>query len=358
MTNRIKKLRQEFISGKCQALVISDLLNVEYLTGFKGSYGFVLVTGKEAVLFTDARYYHEIVGRLKGVRVRLVGNSFSNLIYALLRKKRIKSVGFEAGALSYRSWREWKRVWVGIKLIPVTAPVEHIRMIKDRQEIKLIREAVRLVDQVLADTKRQIRPGITEQELVQKLEDKIRKDNQSQFSFPAIVAYGKHAAVPHARAGRSKLSNNRLILIDLGAQKKGYSSDLTRTFWLGRITRKFERIYRIVLTAQKLAIAKIAPGTIVAEIDQAARDYIKKQGYAKYFTHALGHGIGKAVHELPRISRKSKLCLRPGMVFSVEPGIYIPGWGGVRIEDLVLVTNKGAEVLSKSPKTLHEITIR
>lgn len=357
LTNRISKLRAEFIPEKVQAMIISDRVNMEYLTGFTGSYGFLLVTKKEVILFTDARYYHGVAGRLKGVTVRLVSDGFPKLLNTFLRKKRISYLGFETGALTYYTWREWKKALVGIKLVPVIAVIEYLRMLKDPGEIRAIRDAVRIVDKVIGCAKKQIKKGISEWELARKLENKIRSFDQGQPSFPIIVAVGRQAAVPHAQPSRRQLANNQLVLIDLGAQKKGYSSDLTRTFWLGRITRKFEQVYNAVLTAQQLAIAKIAPGVMAAEVDRAARDYIKEQGFGKYFTHALGHGIGKAVHELPRINRKSKVQLKPGMVFSVEPGIYIPGWGGVRIEDLVLVTKKGHEVLTKTPKNLDQVKL-
>lgn len=354
---RIRHVREELSQSEVDAILVSNAISVEYLTGFDGSYGSLLIGRKGVVLFTDARYYQRAVTDLKRIRVRLVKNDFCKVLKPVLVSYKIKRLGFEADTVNYQTWNEWKKKLINVTLVPLRQIVESVRIIKSRDEVVAIQSAVGMADQLMASVKRYCYSGITEIGLVEKINNKIRRVYKAEPSFPSIVAYGKNTAVPHAKAGKTKLVNNRLILIDLGIKKNGYSSDLTRTFWLGRITRKFECIYNIVLRAQEKAIESIAPGISIGKIDKIARDFVKKSGYGRYFTHSLGHGIGKEVHESPRVYYTNKKELRAGMVFSVEPGVYLPGWGGVRIEDLVLVTDKGCRVLSKSPKQLTEIVI-
>lgn len=347
---RVKKVRKAIKKKEVDALIVSDRLNVEYLTGFRGTYGFLLVYPNAVYLFTDSRYYQRCKKEIAGVKIHLVKNDWS-LPY------KVKRLGFEACSVDYNAYRGWRGKFKGIKLVPTRFLIEQIRMIKQPEELKAIRKAARITEGIVKKIRRRIKPGVSECDLAKQIEDWMRESPNTLPAFPPIVACGKNASMPHAGTSKRRLRNNQLILIDLGAKFRGYSSDLTRTFWMGRITRKFKEVYNIVLTAQQAAVENIAPGKRISEIDSIARNCIKRKGYGKYFGHPLGHGIGMFVHEIPRVGSKNKHNLKPGMVFSVEPGIYIPGWGGVRIEDMVLVTDKGCEVLTKSPKGLAEITL-
>lgn len=321
-------------------ILISDLTNIKYLTGFSGSYGFLLVLDGRKYLFTDSRYYERAGKEAKGVEVRLIKDDWPDV----LSRYKIRQLGFEANSVSYADYRMWRKRLKKIRFIPTRNVVENIRQIKKTKEINAVRKAIRITKDVL--TRLKIKSGITEFELSKKIEGLIRAVPGAEPSFHTISAFGSNSSMPHALPGRKRLTKNQIVLIDLGVRYNSYSSDLTRTFWVGRITKKFKEIYDIVVTAQRLAINGIRPGRQISEIDSLARDYIKEKGYGRYFGHALGHGIGLQVHELPRINSKNKERLVEGMIFSVEPGVYIPGWGGVRIEDLVLVTKNGCEVLT------------
>lgn len=321
-------------------ILISNLTNIKYLTGFSGSYGFLLILNKHKYLFTDSRYYERAGKEARGVEVCLIKDNWPDI----LLRYRIKQLGFEANSVSYADYRIWRKKLKRIRFIPAKDLIEEIRQIKKPQEIEAIRRAIRFAKDIL--TRLMLKPGITELELSKKIEDLIRDVPGAEPAFPTISVFGANSSMPHALPGRKKLARNQIVLVDFGVKINDYSSDLTRTFWVGRITKKFKEIYNIVLTAQRLAIEGIRPGRQICEIDSLARDYIKKCGYGRYFGHSLGHGIGLQIHELPRINSKNKKRLKEGMVFSIEPGIYIPGWGGVRIEDLVLVTKSGCEVLT------------
>ncbi|MDP2044546.1 MAG: M24 family metallopeptidase, partial [Candidatus Omnitrophota bacterium] len=231
-------------------------------------------------------------------------------------------------------------------LIPTHSIIEDKRQVKDAQEIAKLRRATRITASALEHIQKFLVPGIKEVEVVAELERFIRYHGARASAFDIIVASGRNSSQPHHLSGESRLSDNQPVLIDLGVDFQGYKSDLTRVFFLGKIKVLVSKVYAIVLKAQEQAIKRIRPGAEMAEIDRVAREYIASKGYAKYFTHNLGHGFGLEVHEDPRISRNEASSLKPGMTFTVEPGIYLPGKFGIRIEDMVLVTRKGCEVLS------------
>lgn len=360
INQRINKLRKEITKQKLDALLVSDLINIKYLTGFSGTYAFLLVSKQGAFLFTDSRYYERCKkesnpaparrGWTRGVQIRLIKGDW-------LQKIKTKRLGFEACSVNYNTYQMWRKKHRKIKFVPTRLLVEKIRIIKEPGEIKLIKKSIKVTENALNKAKKYLKVGISEIELGEKIENWMRTPQNSAPSFSPIIAFGTNASMPHAGLTKRKLSNHSLILIDLGASLNGYSSDLTRTFCIGRITKQFSNIYNIVLEAQRRAIEKVKPEITGSEVDAAARNYIKKQGFGKYFGHAVGHGVGSTVHEIPGIGPKNKHKLQPGMVFTIEPGIYIPGWGGVRTEDMVLVTDKGCKVLTSYPKELDHITI-
>lgn len=348
MHNRID---QELEKKGLTAFLVSDLVNIKYLTGFDGTYGFLLILNRKKYFFTDSRYYERACRDLSGVNVHLIKNKWPEL----LKKYGVKKLGFEENSVSFGTYKEWKKKLKGIKLIPVRNLVEKIRQIKTANEARIIKNAIKITEHIIS--KIQLTTGITEVELAGRIEDLIRDIPGVRPSFPAIVSFGSNSSVPHAKPGNKRLAEKNMILIDLGVRYNRYSSDLTRTFWMGKITQKFKQIYNIVLNAQRLATEGIKAGKKICEIDALARNHIKESGYGRYFGHALGHGIGLNIHEKPEINTKNKERLQEGMVFTVEPGIYIPGWGGIRIEDMVLVTKNGCEVLTKSPKELEDIVL-
>lgn len=351
MQNRFLRLYKSLEEKKIDAFLVSNTLNIHYLTGFSGSSGYLLLIGQKRLFYTDARYYERALKETVNVKVCLLDKDISEILI----KFKIKKLAFESNYVSYNRYIEWSKKFTGIKLIPVDSLVEKIRQIKDADEVRLITKAVDVCEEIFSSIN--LKKGITEKQLVSKLENTAIEVFSARPSFDPIVAFGRNSSIPHALPGKAKYSGNGICLIDFGVKVNGYSSDLTRTFWAGKITQQFKEIYNIVLEAQQSAIEGIKPGKPIVEIDKLARSYIDKYGYGKYFSHSLGHGIGLAVHELPRINPKSKGFLEEGMIFSVEPGIYITGWGGVRIEDLVLVKRDGCEVLTKLPKILKDIII-
>ena len=244
-----------------------------------------------------------------------------------------------------------------VKLVTTSGLVEKLRLIKDKYEIERLRKAVWQAEKAFAVLRSTLRPEMTEKEAADELEHQFRLFGAKDASFPSIVAVGPRAALPHATPGRKRIGDDDFVLVDWGANEGLYKSDLTRVVVTGRISPKLERIYRIVLEAQTRAIAAIRPGILAHEVDNVARAFIAKAGFGRRFRHGLGHGLGLLVHEGPRLAVKNKTVLRPGMVVTVEPGIYLPGWGGVRIEDDVLVTRSGHEVLTHVPKRLEDTVV-
>lgn len=355
---RIKIVREEFKNKKIDGFIVSDLGNVEYLTGFSGSFGYVLILKKTEYLFTDKRYHGRVKKEAGSIKIKYVKEKFFSEIMPILKKYKVKSLGLESSAVTYDEWKSWKKNIKKIRLVPVKQLVERKREIKDKGEIRAICRAIKITEHSLTKVIRKIKRGVTEKQIALEIDNSMRKGSDAQPSFSTIVAFGENSAVPHAKPTVSKLNSNSIILIDIGTYTSNYSSDLTRTLCMGRITRAFRDVYSTVLEAQKRAIEGVRPGRKIADIDRAARDHIKAKGYGRYFTHGLGHGIGRSVHELPVISFNNKGVLKEGMIFTIEPGIYIPGWGGVRIEDIVLVTKAGVKVLTSFPKELNETVIK
>ena len=352
---RLKRLRERMAEEKIPALLLTNPMNIGYLSGFVGSEDIALITSKKAILFTDFRYLKEAEKKVVKFQIKKRKDPLLKALVPVLNKLKIKKLGFEAEHLSYSRYCLFSKNLKGIRLIFTRGLVENLRRIKDQGEIKSIKKAIRITENALANTLRKIRIHIPEKELSALLEYEIKKRGAEGSAFDPIVAFGKRTSYPHSKPSRAKLRKGDLIKIDCGAIYRGYSSDLTRTFVLGGATKRQRRIYSFLYHAQSEAIEKIRPGIECSRIDRVARDIITKEGYGKFFGHGLGHGIGREVHEGPYLKVEDHTPLEPGMVLTIEPGIYIPGWGGMRIEDMVLVTEKGCEVLSKrAPEELPE----
>ncbi len=343
----IKLLR----SKSLDTLLVRKKQNIFYLTGVKGEDAILFFSGRQNFLITDSRYKEEYSRRIKNCQVKVVEEKDK---YAYLeetsRKTRSRRIGFESNYFSYSEHSSLKKKMGKISLVPVSNIIESLRMIKDRYEIKLIKNACKDGCSIMNYAVKTVGPHLSEESIKNRVEQRIASKGIKRADFDIIVAAGKNASMPHASASRKKVKKGEMVIIDLGTMNYGYNSDLTRTVFLGRIDRKYLRIYNIVLDAQKKAIENIKPGLSAGHIDRISRQYISSKGLGRYFIHALGHGIGLETHERPSISRSSSILLEEDMIMTVEPGVYIPGWGGVRIEDVVLVTRDGCEILTKGCK--------
>ena len=347
MTSRIKRLRPEFVRFKnIDALLVTNDTNIRYLTNFPASESWLLVLKGRSFYITDFRYVQEAKEGLKGISLKQYTQTPCVTLFDLCKKYKVKRLGFDERHTSVCVFKKLKEFCpVRTKLLPVTGIVEDLREIKDEFEVSQIRDCLKLHGKALAFLRKVVKPGITERQVLTQLEGFV-KDNRAKFAFDPIIASGPNSAYPHAKISDKIIRDNEPVLIDIGMDINGYKSDLTRNFFLGRITPLYAKALEALQIAQKESIAMIKPGVLVADVDTKARNILRKYGLAKYFGHSLGHGVGLDIHENPRLSIKSKSLLQPGMVVTVEPGVYIPGKFGIRVEDMVLVTHESCEVLS------------
>ena len=349
---RLDLLRAELSAVGADAFLISQPENRWYLSGFSGSSGWLLITGHQAFIATDFRYYKQVGLECPDFELVKITTRFADVLPDLLVKIGVRRLAFEADHVTFADAQEWAKVVPEIEWLPTRGVGMKLRAIKDASELATMRTAIALADAALAVGLAQVRPGMTELELAWIIESYMRTHGAQTVAFDLIIACGPNGARPHAKAGDALLVTGEPIVIDMGARVNGYNSDLTRTVCLGQPNdpARFWEVYNTVLAAQLAAEAVIRPGMNGQDIDAVARDLIAEAGYGGYFGHGLGHGVGLAVHEEPRLSRITPSLLAPGHLVTVEPGIYLPGWGGVRIEDVVLVTENGVEVLTRAPK--------
>lgn len=336
-----------------EGLLVTNMVNVRYLTGFSGSSGFLLISAKEAVFATDFRYQEQAKNEVTDCEISIIKDKMG-AIKKLSRKLSIASLGVESGI----SWEQYDKLRrAGLRPKPIKSAVEKARQIKDGHEIILIKEAVRRAEGAFRRVLPRVKAGVTEISIALRLEGEVKKSGSNRLPFDIIVASGANGAMPHARASDKRLAPGDLIVIDWGAEAGGYFSDITRTLLVkgGPNAAKSRGIYETVLRANRAATASVRPGASMREIDKSARDVIKKAGWAESFGHGTGHGVGLDVHELPSVSYKSGVKAAEGMVFTIEPGIYVPGFGGVRIEDMAYVTESGAQVLTSLPAGLRVV---
>lgn len=357
---RRDRLRELLKSASLHALLVTDETNVRYLTGFTGDSSYLLVGQKLVVLVTDKRYTEQLESECPDIElaVREPGEKMTDFTVKMLQSAGLPTLGVEAGALSIGTYEKLREPLKATRFALTDGLVEQLRSIKDAGEVEQIREAVRIAERAFAVIRASLRPGRSEKEVADELEHQIRLFGGVCGSFPSIVGVGPRAALPHGRpTADAKIGDHDFVLIDWGARGRQYNSDLTRVLVTGKLSPKLQQVYGVVLDAQRAAIAAIRPGAIMKEVDAAARDIIAQAGYGDCFGHSLGHGIGLQVHEQPRLAPDQNQPLKASMVVTVEPGIYVPGWGGVRIEDDVLVTPDGCEVLTSVPKELEESVV-
>jgi len=333
--------------NKLDALLVSKNANITYLTNYLSRESYLLVSKKQNIYFTDSRYNEEAKRILKECAVVQYNGSFYKTISEACNKLKIKHIGFEERFLPFA---EYSKIEEGlnssINFAPTHSLIEELRITKNEEELKKIRTAAKITVKTLRFVRELIKPGMKEIELAGHIEHFIRHNGAWGAAFEIIVASGPNSSFPHHITSQKKLKNNEPVLIDMGIDFEGYKSDLTRVFFLGKMNSLFRRIYDVVLAAHDVAITKIKPGVKSQEIDATARDLISKEGFGEFFGHSLGHGVGLEVHESPVISPRSNETIKESMVFTVEPGIYLPERFGVRFEDTVIVTKKGCEVLN------------
>ena len=355
VSSRIDNLRQQFPTVDVDAMLISMPENRRYLSGFSGSAGFLLVSASDAALATDFRYVEQGGLQAPDYRIHRIGAS-SDWLAELASEMNLSRIGYESDHLTVAGLADFEKALAegndgeSASLVPSTGIVETMRAIKDENERELLERAIAIADEALSRVAPAIEPGMTEKQVAWDIEKAMRELGAESIAFGIIVGAGPNGALPHHRADDTVIQSGDPVVIDMGATYEGYRSDLTRTFCIGPPDDRFREIYDTVFGAQVAAEEAACPGMTGAEVDSIARDHIAAAGYGEYFGHGLGHGIGLAVHERPRIAPNSKDVLEDGMVFTVEPGIYIPGWGGVRIEDIVALEGGRTKVLSKSPK--------
>lgn len=345
-----ESLASKGISG----MLVSNIRNVRYLTGFTGSSACLLITKKERIFFTDARYEEQSKREVRGFDVVIEREEQPKQILEKVKSTGVRTLGFES-TVSYSFYKSLLRK--GFKVKSVTNLVEELRRIKSRLELKMIGKAVERAERAFLEVKPYIKPGFSERHLALRLEAGLKNQGCAMMPFDIIVASGKNSAMPHARPTDNRIKQGDFIMFDWAGEAGGYFSDMTRTYLLkgGKdLSRKID-LYNTVLSANQRAIASVREGVIARAVDKTARDVIKKAGYGDYFGHGTGHGVGLDVHELPRISRFGRETIRAGMVFTIEPGIYVPGLGGVRIEDMVHAEKQGCTTLTSLPKLLETV---
>lgn len=352
---RQKKLRVALDRQKVDALVVTHLPNVRYLCGFTGSAG-ILLAARRPVFFTDGRYAEQASAQVRGARVSIAKSGAFLALAATCSKLGLKRVAIESEHLTVAQLGGLERaLGKGVRLIRLAGSVEALRVQKDAAEIQLLRNAVALSSRLFQPLLKSMRPGLAETSVAGKLEYLARKAGAERMSFETIVASGERSALPHGVASSTKLPSNGFVVLDYGVVLDGYCSDMTRTVHLGKASEDERTLYRAVLEAQLAAISVVRAGATAGEVDRAARQEFRRARLDRYFTHSTGHGVGLEVHEVPRLAEGNDAVLQPGMVITIEPGVYLPGKCGVRIEDMLLVTERGYEVLTPVHKECIEL---
>ncbi|MFC1984127.1 M24 family metallopeptidase [Chloroflexota bacterium] len=354
LKNRLSKLRQKLAEQEVDAFLISQPKNRYYLSGFDGSNGFLLITQKNTILATDFRYTEQAKRQASGYEIFQITSNIAGWFPKLVAELNLKRLGVEAGNITFALYRQLTDILnkanSQLKLVSVDGVVESLRAIKEPEEIELITRASAISDSAFEHIENIIHIGMSEKEVAWEIEKFMREQGSQTMPFDIIVASGPNSALPHAQPSEHAIASGEPIVIDIGAKIGGYGSDLTRTICLGSHDDNFNKVYDTVLRAQLAAIAAIKEGMTGEEADNLARKVIEQAGYGEAFGHSLGHGIGLAPHERPHLGPNSVEHLANGMVFSIEPGIYLTDWGGVRIEDTVVMESGKIRVISKARK--------
>ncbi|WP_077213942.1 M24 family metallopeptidase [Bacillus dakarensis] len=348
---KLEKLRAEYGKSGIDGLLITSDFNRRYISNFTGTSGVALISLDKAQFITDFRYIEQATEQCAGFEIIKHTGPISEEVAKQVKELGIQKLGFEQNHVTFAEYKDYENK-VDAELVPVSELVEKLRLIKTDAEIKILKVAADIADAAFKHILDTIRPGVTELEVSNELEFFMRKAGAASSSFDIIVASGYRSALPHGVASDKVIEKGDFVTLDYGAYYQGYVSDITRTVAVGEPDEKLKDIYGIVLEAQERAMDGIKPGMSGKEADALTRDYITEKGYGEYFGHSTGHGIGLEVHEGPTLSMRSDIILEPGMIVTVEPGIYIPGLGGVRIEDDTMITENHNETLTHSTKEL------
>ncbi len=355
--DRISRLRERLREKGVDGIWIAQPENRRYLSGFRAtdlqiteSSGSLLIDEHDLLLLTDSRYTEEASREAVGFEVKTIQKGIAEGLSALLPDLGIRRLGFEKDYITWGLHQELEQKLRGLSspvdLVPLDGIVEEMREIKDDAEIGALQASAALISSVMGQIIHSLKPGRTEREVAWKVEELARDGGAEDLAFPSIVASGPNSALPHAVPTERRLEQGEPVILDLGVKLNGYCSDMSRTVFLGDASPGFKEVYRIVREAQAAAVDQVRPGLETTFVDSIARDRIKNEGFGDYFGHGLGHGVGLATHEGPRLSPRKPAILKEGMIVTVEPGIYLPGRGGVRLEQMVLVTGKGARILT------------
>jgi Xaa-Pro aminopeptidase len=355
---RVAQTRQEMDTRGLPALLVTDRTNVGWLSGFTGSSGFVLLTDRTAVFATDSRYMTQAAYECPGFVLHQLASSAPEEVVAVLLEANAARIAVEADSMTVATHSGLSERLTGqAELVATSRLVADLRMAKDPDEVAIVERACAAVDETFEHIRGFIVPGATEREVMLELEWHMRRHHRAEVAFDSIVASGERSALPHGRASERILQPGDLVTLDYGARIEGYCSDITRTVVLGRASPKQREVYDVVVAALARAIEGVRPGAAGAEVDALARDLIREAGYGEFFGHGLGHSLGRDVHDGPGLAPTSKITLAEGMVLTVEPGIYIPEWGGVRVEQDVVVTQGGCRLLTHATTDLMELPV-
>lgn len=349
--DKLERLRASFDQLHIDGMLITNPYNRRYMTGFTGTAGVALISKSKALFITDFRYIEQATSQCPDFEIVKHTKAIHEEVAHQAKQLGITKLGFEQDVLTYSSYVTYDRACEG-EFVPVSGVVEKLRLIKTNSEIKILKEAAKIADAAFQHIIGYIRPGLTELEVSNELEFFMRKQGATSSSFDTIVASGYRSALPHGVASDKVIEVGDFVTLDYGAYYNGYVSDITRTVAVGKPSDELKNIYNIVLEAQLRGMAGIKPGMTGKDADALTRNFIEEKGFGANFGHSTGHGIGLEVHEGPALSMKSDIVLEPGMAVTVEPGIYVPGLGGVRIEDDTIITNEGNESLTHSTKEL------
>jgi Xaa-Pro aminopeptidase len=352
LQKRLARARDMLQQKGLDAILVQSPVNRRYLSGFTGTAGTLLITGSKSILLTDFRYACQAERQCRGFMVTECREGLWDSLNSLVREYQVTKLGFEDDYFTYRQYMQMKEKMKGTEPVPLGEELNLLRAVKDREEMEIMRTAAIISEKALDHVLPMIRPGVTEREISKELEVFMIRAGCTGPAFDFIVASGWRSAMPHGVAADKRIEHGDFVTIDFGGKYEGYCSDMTRTFVVGRCSTRQREVYETVLAAQHASLEQIRARLRGCDADSTARSVIEKAGYGEYFGHGLGHGVGLEVHEAPVLGPRSEAVLEPGMAVTVEPGIYIEGFGGVRIEDLVIVTDDGVENLNSFPKEL------
>ncbi|WP_025729568.1 M24 family metallopeptidase [Atopobacter phocae] len=357
MSKRISAVRERLIQEDIDAILITNPYNLRYVAHFTGTAGVAVITHDEAWFITDSRYTEQATHQAKEFEVITHQAGWIHELAPRLLKAGVRDLAFESEHVTYGMFDQLNEI-LSVSLVSTTNWIADIRQVKEPEELAIIQKACSIADEAFSFILDYIKPGQTEIEVANALDFKMRELGATEVSFDTIVASGVRGAMPHGVASDKVIEAGDMVTIDFGCYYKGYVSDMTRTFSIGTANEDLQKVHAAVLEAAQAGREAVKPGMTGIEVDRVVRDYLNEKGYGEYFTHSTGHGIGLEIHEGPAISSRSTVRLEPGHVITIEPGVYIPGLGGVRIEDDLLVTEDGAKVLTHSDRHLIEVTPR